>query len=145
MRWLCRLITPPGGTIIDPFCGAGSTGVAAMLARFRFIGIEQQPDFHAIATARVQHAYEHPDVWFALWGEQQATCDVVESEEPRAVGIQHLNTEGAQDTEVLPIDPDLSRGQQHTRVNEQPAQRSLFADIMGNADERPRFKKTRNR
>jgi DNA modification methylase len=56
MRYLCRLITPPGGTILDPFTGSGSTGKAAMLEGFRIIGIEQDPDFHAIASARIAHA-----------------------------------------------------------------------------------------
>lgn len=56
MRYLCRLITPPGGTILDPFTGSGSTGKAAMLEGFRFIGIERDPEYAEIATARVAHA-----------------------------------------------------------------------------------------
>ena len=57
MRYLCRLITPPGGTILDPFTGSGSTGKAAVLEGFNFIGIELDPDYIAIAEARIQHAY----------------------------------------------------------------------------------------
>jgi site-specific DNA-methyltransferase (adenine-specific) len=57
MRYLCRLITPPGGTILDPFTGSGSTGKAAALEGFNFIGIELDPDYIAIAEARIQHAY----------------------------------------------------------------------------------------
>ena len=57
MRYLCRLITPPGGTILDPFTGSGSTGKAATLEGFNFIGIELDPDYIAIAEARIQHAY----------------------------------------------------------------------------------------
>ena len=57
MRYLCRLITPLGGTILDPFTGSGSTGKAATLEGFNFIGIELDPDYIAIAEARIQHAY----------------------------------------------------------------------------------------
>jgi site-specific DNA-methyltransferase (adenine-specific) len=57
MRYLCRLITPPHGTILDPFTGSGSTGKAAVLEGFNFIGIELDPDYIAIAEARIQHAY----------------------------------------------------------------------------------------
>lgn len=57
MRYLCRLVTPPGGTILDPFTGSGSTGKAATLEGFNFIGIELDPDYIAIAEARIQHAY----------------------------------------------------------------------------------------
>jgi len=53
MRWLCRLITPPGGVILDPFMGSGSTGKAAMLEDFRFIGIERDPEYMDIAAARI--------------------------------------------------------------------------------------------
>jgi site-specific DNA-methyltransferase (adenine-specific) len=57
MRYLCRLITPPGGTILDPFTGSGSTGKAAILEGFNFIGIELDPDYITIAQARIDHAY----------------------------------------------------------------------------------------
>jgi site-specific DNA-methyltransferase (adenine-specific) len=53
MRYLCRLITPPGGIILDPFMGSGSTGKAALMEGFRFAGIEQDPDYFAIAQARI--------------------------------------------------------------------------------------------
>lgn len=56
MRWLCRLITPPGGTILDPFTGSGTTGVAATLEGFSFIGIEREPEYMEIARARINHA-----------------------------------------------------------------------------------------
>jgi len=61
MRYLCRLITPPGGTVLDPFMGSGSTGKAAILEGFNFIGIELSPDYAAIAEARINAAYKEPD------------------------------------------------------------------------------------
>ena len=56
MRYLCRLITPPNGTILDPFTGSGSTGKAATLEGFNFIGIEQSAEYAEIAKARINHA-----------------------------------------------------------------------------------------
>ncbi len=58
MRWLCRLVTPPDGLILDPFCGSGSTGVAASLEGFRFIGIDDKPDYCEIARRRIAAASE---------------------------------------------------------------------------------------
>lgn len=52
MRYLCRLVTQPGGTVLDPFMGSGSTGVAAKAEGFDFIGIEKEPEFFAIAEKR---------------------------------------------------------------------------------------------
>jgi site-specific DNA-methyltransferase (adenine-specific) len=56
MRYLCRLVTPPGGTVLDPFCGSGSTGKAALLEGFDFIGIELDAEYVAIAKDRVYAA-----------------------------------------------------------------------------------------
>lgn len=56
MRWLVRLVTPPGGVVLDPFMGSGSTGVACVEEGFRFIGIERKPEYHAIAVARLAAA-----------------------------------------------------------------------------------------
>jgi site-specific DNA-methyltransferase (adenine-specific) len=53
MRYLCRLVTPPGGVVLDPFTGSGSTGVAAMREGFGFIGIELKPEYASIANARL--------------------------------------------------------------------------------------------
>ena len=53
MRWLVRLVTPPGGTVLDPFCGSGSTGKAAVLEGFNFIGVEREPEYAKIAEARI--------------------------------------------------------------------------------------------
>jgi site-specific DNA-methyltransferase (adenine-specific) len=56
MRYLCRLVTPPGGLVMDPFMGSGSTGKAAMLEGFRFVGIEREAEYLAIARARIEAA-----------------------------------------------------------------------------------------
>jgi site-specific DNA-methyltransferase (adenine-specific) len=64
MRWLCRLITPPGGTVLDPFLGSGTTGCAAALERFDFIGIEREAEYVAIAEARI-----------AYWARQSPTIE----------------------------------------------------------------------
>jgi DNA modification methylase len=53
MRWLVRLVTPPGGRILDPFAGSGTTGIAAALEGFDFIGIEREPEYVEIAKARI--------------------------------------------------------------------------------------------
>lgn len=55
MSYLCRLITPPGGTVLDPFMGSGSTGVGAVKEGFNFIGVELDPHFYEIAKKRIEH------------------------------------------------------------------------------------------
>lgn len=55
MAYLCRLVTPPGGVVLDPFMGSGSTGKAAMREGFHFMGIEMDPEYLAIAEARIKH------------------------------------------------------------------------------------------
>jgi DNA modification methylase len=53
MRWLVRLLTPPGGVVLDPFTGSGSTGAAAVLEGVRFLGIEREAEYVPIARARI--------------------------------------------------------------------------------------------
>lgn len=64
MRYLCRLITPPNGIVLDPFTGSGSTGKAAIAEGFRFIGIEKEQSYFDIAKTRIEH-------------EQQAQHDLI--------------------------------------------------------------------
>lgn len=67
MRWLVRLVTPPGGTVLDPFTGSGTTGIAAGLEGFGFIGIEREAEYLAIAEARI-----------AWWGDKHGdTADIL--------------------------------------------------------------------
>ncbi|CAI1502423.1 DNA adenine methyltransferase YhdJ [Serratia grimesii] len=56
MRYLCRLVTPAGGIVLDPFMGSGSTGKAALLEGFGFIGVELDPDHLTTAAARIAHS-----------------------------------------------------------------------------------------
>ena len=61
MRYLCRLVTPPNGVILDPFTGSGSTGKAAMYEKFTFIGIEMTEEYLPIAKARIEFAINDED------------------------------------------------------------------------------------
>jgi len=56
MRYLCRLVTPPNGTVLDPFMGSGSTGKAAIYEGFNFVGIEMTDEYIPIAKARIEFA-----------------------------------------------------------------------------------------
>jgi hypothetical protein len=60
MQYLCRLVTPPGGTVLDPFTGSGSTGKAAMLEGFNFIGFEREAEYVEIARRRIAEAAARP-------------------------------------------------------------------------------------
>lgn len=55
MAWLCNLLTSPGGLILDPFMGSGTTGIAAALNGYRFHGIEREEEYLKLATARISH------------------------------------------------------------------------------------------
>jgi site-specific DNA-methyltransferase (adenine-specific) len=68
MRYLCRLVTPPGGTVLDPFTGSGTTGCAAVLEGFEFVGIEREAEYAQIARARIDHWARQP-VQMDLLGE----------------------------------------------------------------------------
>jgi len=61
MRYLCRLVTPPEGTVLDPFCGSGSTGKAAILEGFSFVGIEKDEVSADTARKRVEFAASEND------------------------------------------------------------------------------------
>lgn len=63
MRHLLRLVTPPGGVPLDPFVGSGSTGVAAIIEGFKFIGIEREAQYLQIASSRITSAYLKREGW----------------------------------------------------------------------------------
>jgi site-specific DNA-methyltransferase (adenine-specific) len=60
MRYLINLVTPPNGTILDPFMGSGSTGKAAVRCGLNFIGIEKEQEYMDIASARIEHEKNKP-------------------------------------------------------------------------------------
>lgn len=64
MRYLCRMVTPRGGTVLDPFMGSGTTGIAAKVEGYSFIGIEREEGYCKIAEARI-----------AAWGEEKIVED----------------------------------------------------------------------
>lgn len=69
MRWICRLLCPPGGTLLDPFAGSGTTGKAAALEGLGALLIERDPVYHQVAKTRVAHAQmQHEDACFGFRG-----------------------------------------------------------------------------
>ena len=72
MRWLIRLVTPPGGTVLDPFLGSGTTGVAAALEGFAFVGIEREADYMAIAEARIAFWRAHGEDGLAIVAQRES-------------------------------------------------------------------------
>lgn len=77
MRYLVRLVTPPGGTVLDPFAGSGSTGKAAVLEGFEFVGIELSEDYAEIARSRIERA--------------EAEVEAPKSMKPRTVDDRQLD------------------------------------------------------
>jgi len=64
MRWCIeRAKVPPGGVILDPYMGSGSTGVAAMQMRHPFIGIEIEPRYFDVACRRIEEAQRQGDMF----------------------------------------------------------------------------------
>jgi site-specific DNA-methyltransferase (adenine-specific) len=59
MRYLCRLVTPPGGVVLDPFMGSGSTGCGAVLEGYRFSGFDLSQEYVTIAEARIAYWQTH--------------------------------------------------------------------------------------
>lgn len=78
MRYLCRLVTPPGGTVIDPFNGSGSTGKAAIIEGFHYVGMDMTPEYLPISKARILYALQHRERWDELHapdvGKQAPDC-----------------------------------------------------------------------
>jgi DNA modification methylase len=64
MKYLCRLVTPPEGVVLDPFMGSGTTGIAAKVEGFDFIGIEMDAEYLAIAEARIGHWVEEVETTY---------------------------------------------------------------------------------
>lgn len=67
MRYLITLVTPPNGTVLDPFCGSGSTGIAAYQLGFHFIGIEKELEYYKIANKRIESVCKEKPKPLNLW------------------------------------------------------------------------------
>lgn len=65
MRYLCRLVTPPGGIVLDPFMGSGSTGKGAILEGFNFTGIDREREYVDITVQRIRWALQHAESAYA--------------------------------------------------------------------------------
>ena len=68
MRWLVRLVTPPGGTVLEPFAGSGTTVEACILEGFRCIAIEREADYLPLITQRI-HRRRDPVAYMTAAGE----------------------------------------------------------------------------
>ena len=77
MRWLVRLVTPPGGLCIDPFAGSGTTGLACIKERCRFLGIEREAEYVAIAAARLRAEHARFETGGPLFAEAGETAETV--------------------------------------------------------------------
>jgi site-specific DNA-methyltransferase (adenine-specific) len=67
MQYLVKMITPPNGIVLDPFCGSGTTGVACKLDGFNFVGLEQDPEYCKIAEARIDNTKVETEKQMKLW------------------------------------------------------------------------------
>ncbi|WP_132492044.1 DNA-methyltransferase [Pseudomonas aeruginosa] len=76
MAYLVRLVTPPGGKVLDPFTGSGSTGKAAVREGFEFVGIEREPPYLTIAEARIAHELERVTAAALETAEAEAQLDI---------------------------------------------------------------------
>jgi DNA modification methylase len=63
MRWVLNHVPEPNGTVLDPYMGSGTTGVAVVMARRKFIGIEIEPKYFEVACKRIEAAYAQPDMF----------------------------------------------------------------------------------
>jgi DNA modification methylase len=96
MEWLVRLVCPPGGTILDPFAGSGTTGVAALRQGFGFVGVEMLEEHVTIARARVGWAALHPLERAAKKADQATLFDQRGEDDPKpALDDEPAREEGA--------------------------------------------------
>ncbi|WP_236175956.1 DNA-methyltransferase [Pseudomonas pseudonitroreducens] len=85
MAYLCRLVTRPGGAVLDPFMGSGSTGKACMREGFEFIGIEREAPYLKIAEARIAHELDRAETAALAANESAAQLDIFnDTKEPAA-------------------------------------------------------------
>ena len=98
MQYLCRLITPPGGTVIDPFMGSGTTGMACKVEGFDFIGIEKEVESFLIAEARIEHVEYGMDIAKACRAEKRKEKKVEKVAEPNRPSVTLADFSGVDKT-----------------------------------------------
>jgi len=113
MRYLVRLVTPPHGTVLDPFTGSGSTGCAAVLERVNFVGIERENEYARIATARINY-------WATQAQADTHQADTHPADTPQA------DTPQADTPQVPPTAHKTTRGARRKAPAEDDPQGSLF-------------------
>jgi DNA modification methylase len=110
MRYLCRLVTPPGGLVLDPFTGSGSTGKAAILEGFRFVGVERDADSVATAEQRIAEAA----------GTGPAAADDVPQEPSQEAAADESSTQELEAAESVPAaassEPVLREGPRRAKA-----------------------------
>ena len=74
MRWLVRLVTPPGGTVLEPFAGSGTTVEACLIEGFRCVAIEREADYLALIESRI-HRQRNPIEAIRLAGDDLGLFD----------------------------------------------------------------------
>lgn len=84
MRWLVRLVTPPGGLVLDPFAGSGTTLIAAHQEGFRALGIEREAEYVKIARARIAHWTKEPG---------ESSVDKIVVTKPEAITVAPVTEE----------------------------------------------------
>lgn len=92
IKWLCSLVTPPGGTILDPFLGSGTTACAALIGGFNCIGIERDPTYFAIAQARVDYTRIRLETLKRLPKQQDLALTPPSTSEPAPYNIPETKT-----------------------------------------------------
>jgi len=91
MRWLCRLVTPQGGVVLDPFMGSGSTGIAATLEGLDFIGCEQDEKYMKIAEGRIAWWTEHGADGLRIVSEEDAKLRAAAKERERLAEMGQMD------------------------------------------------------
>lgn len=94
MRHLCRLVTPTGGVILDPFLGSGTTGIAATLEGFDFVGVEREQNYMEIAEARIRFWQEHGEDGLRIVAERDARLRAAAAERHRLAEMGQMELFG---------------------------------------------------
>ncbi len=133
MRWLVRLVAPGGGLVLDPFCGSGSTGCAAVLEGRRFLGIEREAGYVAVAQARIAHwaeIAEHAPEDVPAWGSTPATSKRSPTASPSCSATQRIPARFAASTPPTSPGPSASTasGSTPTRTSSEPSASAAPAD-----------------